>query len=67
MKSKEKKEEVEMKSLVLIAALITIIELLGFKGLLHLVWNIVALLLFWGGLNLASDLSKKIQYPYKLQ
>jgi len=56
-----------MKALILIAALTTIIELSEFKGLLHFTYNILALLLLWRGLNIASDLSKKIQYPYKPQ
>ena len=63
--NKSFQKEDEMENFILVAAIITIVELIGLKGLLHLAENVVALLLIWGGIGLASDLCKKIYYPHE--
>jgi len=54
-----------VKDLILIATFISVIELVGFKGLWHLIQNVIALFLLWKGIELASGLCKKIYYPHE--
>jgi len=49
-----------MKALILIAAIVTVFELAGLKGLLHLAGNVAALFLLWKGIAFAANLNKKI-------
>jgi len=64
--NKSFQKEDEIKNFILVAALITIVELVGLKGLLHLAGNVAALFLLWKGIEFASDLCKKIYYPREL-
>jgi hypothetical protein len=51
-----------MKTLLLLAVIVTIFEIAGWKGLLHVLQNVIALFSLWLGLNLAANLRETV-YP----